>query len=52
MKVLRRHTTASWVDAFFERYLDFARIDRVLGEAGAAQSGGGSETSQDLDLPG
>ena len=31
---LRRHTTASWVDAFFERYLDFDRIDRLLAEAG------------------
>ena len=31
---LRRHTTASWVDAFFQRYLDFDRIDRLVGEAG------------------
>ncbi|MCB9737711.1 MAG: hypothetical protein H6747_00470 [Deltaproteobacteria bacterium] len=27
---LRRHTTASWVGAFFERYLDFSRIERLL----------------------
>ena len=35
--VLRRHTTASWVDTFYERYLDFARIDRLLGEAGGVR---------------
>ncbi len=31
---LRRHSAASWVDAFFERYLDFDRIDRLLAGAG------------------
>lgn len=35
VEVLRRHTTAAWVDAFFERYLDFSRIDRLLAEAGS-----------------
>ena len=34
VEAVRRHTTAPWVDAFFERYLDFARIDRLLAEAG------------------
>lgn len=27
---LRQHTSAPWVDAFFGRYLDFARIDRLM----------------------
>ncbi len=26
---LRRHCDAPWIDAFFERYLDFGRIDRM-----------------------
>lgn len=30
VQVLRRHTDASWVEAFWDRYLDFGKVDREL----------------------
>ena len=30
MAALRRHSGADWIDAFFGRYLDSGRIDRLL----------------------
>lgn len=30
VQALRRHTDASWVEAFWDRYLDFGKVDREL----------------------